>query len=178
VIGENPAGEPVEAFDNLLAKACALCYELNRGHGFTDGNKRTSLMSMVLMLWINGADMILPRAMTKYLLMVAEDRMTEKEFLNAIRRYAYSNRFVGVWKRYRYNKLPELVYQFYRRAPGLWYVHRMNIDWLGAGNEEALNRFWDEEEPWEERGYPKGDVELGIEGALPELVKRGLLTEE
>ena len=97
VIGENPSGLPVEAFDNLLAKATALGFGLNRGHGFTDGNKRTSFMAMVLMLYVNGANMIVPPAMTKYHHMVADNKISEKEFLGVVKRLAYSNRIIGVW---------------------------------------------------------------------------------
>lgn len=179
LIGDNPSGEPVEPFETLLAKATALGYGLNRGHGFTDGNKRTALMSMWMMLYLNGVQFAIPHVMAKYSILVADKRMTEEQYLAAIRRYASSNRFSAWWKRFYYMTLPDVVYNILWYFPGTYrFAHQMDVDWFGAGSEEAFERFYAEAETWEAKGYPKEDIELKIADTIEGLKKEGDVTEE
>ena len=71
------------------------------------------------------------------------------------------------------------MYDFFYYFPGLYrYSEQMDLDWLGAGEERARDKFWDEMEYWEKQGFPKDDVELEIEGTLSELKEQGILTED
>lgn len=176
---KDPTERPMEPFDSLITKTTALGYSLNRWHGFTDGNKRTSLMCMVMMLYVNGADMVIPTNMTKYLLLVAEDRMSEEDFVKVIRRLSSSNRWILALKHLRYWTLPESMYDILNFFPFTrrW-AEEIDLDWLGAGDKESLERFEKEYDQWEEQGYPKNDVELKLADSIEGLIRDGDMIEE
>ncbi|MBU1326520.1 type II toxin-antitoxin system death-on-curing family toxin [Patescibacteria group bacterium] len=44
----------VDLYPSIFAKAGALCHSLIKNHAFVDGNKRTSLLSAMTMLELNG----------------------------------------------------------------------------------------------------------------------------
>lgn len=44
----------VDLYKGLFAKVAALCHSLIKNHAFVDGNKRTSLLSSMTMLELNG----------------------------------------------------------------------------------------------------------------------------
>jgi death-on-curing family protein len=168
-----------EPFSSLCAKVTALGYALNRWHGFTDGNKRTSLMCMVLMLYANGAEMTVPVSMTKSLIKVADDRMSEEDFEKVIRRLSSSNKWAHRWKSFRHKWLPEAIQGILYDLPILnELAYRMDIDWLGAGDEEAMKRLDEEYEQWERLGYPKNDVELELADTRAGLIRDGDLVED
>lgn len=169
---ENP-DKPFVPFDGLLAKATALGYSLNQGHGFTDGNKRTALMSMWTMLYLNGVELTLPPIMAKYSILVADDKMTEEEYLTVVKRYASSSRLGVWWKTIRYSTVPEIFYNVLYYFPGTYrFAHRTDLDWFGAGSEEALDKFFAEAEKWEAQGYPK-EVELKIAETIEGMILDG-----
>lgn len=47
-----------DLYPDLIAKACALCFGLVRGHAFVDGNKRIGHAAMELFLLLNGARLV------------------------------------------------------------------------------------------------------------------------
>jgi death on curing protein len=178
-IRQKPPDRPMEPFSDLIAKTTALGYALNKFHGFTDGNKRTSLMCMVLMLYVNGADMVIPTSMTKYLLLVAQDRMSEEDFEKVIRRFSSSSVWIIRLKHLRYWTLPETVYSVLFNLPFTrrW-AEKIDLDWIGAGEEQSLKRYNQEYDMWERQGYPKNDVELKLADNIEDLKRYGDITEE
>ena len=163
-----------EPFNDIVAKAAALGYSLNRWHGFLDGNKRTSLMSIILMLEMNDVHFTMPPYMTKYLLLVAQDKMEESEFDFLIRKHSSNSRLALAWKDWRYSWLPSTWFSFLSLIPITQsYSERIEKDWLAAGSPETLERVFQEFEVWERLGYPKFDVELKISNNLETAVSEG-----
>jgi death-on-curing protein len=167
-----------EPFEDLVAKAAALCYAY-RWHGFLDGNKRTALMSLILMLEMNGAYLTNPPYMTKYLVLVAQDKISEEDFQRFVRRLVCSNRLLSIWKDFRYDRWLWFWYDsLYYFPPTRRYGEHMEADWFGAGDLEALERLNQEYDTWEKLGFPKGDVELRIAEDIQTAIKDGDIVEE
>lgn len=168
-----------EPFADLVAKGAALCYALDKWHGFLDGNKRTGLMSLIFTFWINEVYFTNPPYITKYLLLVAQDECSEEEFEGLIRKLSTPHRLVSVWKNLRYLRWPNFKYEFLYYFPFTRrYAENIELDWLAAGSQEALERLYGEYEIWEDRGFPKGDVELKIADTLEKAIEDGDIVAE
>ena len=163
-----------EPFEDIVAKGAALCCALNKWHGFLDGNKRTALLSMILMLEMNGVTFTNPPYITKYLLLVAQDKCSEEEFELLVRKLSSGNRVVSALKEFRYSWLPNLHFNMLGYLPfGMRFRIKLQLDWLAAGDAETLGRVYQEYDDWQEQGYPKYDVDLPIDDDIEKATKDG-----
>lgn len=69
-----------DAYPTLREKAAALLHSVARNHPFTDGNKRTAVVGIVFMLWVNGQAVVWDQAdALKMILRVAEGKCKPDE---------------------------------------------------------------------------------------------------
>lgn len=112
----------VTQFEGVVRKAAALSYSIIVWHPFIDGNKRTAVNIMRLMLVANGTYLAIPPYMVKYTVKAAflpEDprSMSEDQFVDSIHRLCTSSKFVAIFKRFRFETLPYLRLNF-----ALWFA--------------------------------------------------------
>jgi death on curing protein len=75
-----------DAYKTIEEKAAALLHSVARNHPFKDGNKRTALVAMLMMLHVNGAAPVWePPAALERVLDVAEGRQNSGEFAQWLR---------------------------------------------------------------------------------------------
>jgi len=76
-----------EACDDLARLTAAYVYGLSRNHGFSDGNKRTALVTADLFLMLNGYELVSsPADNVLTILGVADGTLTEEELTSWIRK--------------------------------------------------------------------------------------------
>lgn len=72
-----------ELYDTIYLKAAQLCYGLAKNHPFIDGNKRTALHGMIVLLAVNGIDLAYTdREIEELIIAVADGRMLPEELAN------------------------------------------------------------------------------------------------
>ncbi|MGH2638960.1 MAG: type II toxin-antitoxin system death-on-curing family toxin, partial [Rhabdochlamydiaceae bacterium] len=131
-----------EIFTGCVIKAASLACALISWHPFVDGNKRTALYSMAIMLDMNGIYMPFPPYLVKYSLLVAREKMTESEFAQKIAwRCARKGSLMQFYKELRYDRIPkwELNFLLKRRFTRRRAIDKM-VDWLAAGYYETLQK--------------------------------------
>jgi death-on-curing protein len=87
-------------YESIYDKAGALLYSIVNGHSFTDGNKRTGLLTTCLFLYYNGYHLRIPPDCAKYLENMADAKNpnapTEADAINWIRKNAVHNMSSGI----------------------------------------------------------------------------------
>jgi death-on-curing protein len=84
-------------YGSLHEKAGAILYSLVNGHSFTDGNKRTGLLTTCLFLYYNGLYLKVPPDCAKYLECMADaqnpNAPTEPDAIEWVKKYAEKSLF-------------------------------------------------------------------------------------
>jgi death-on-curing protein len=76
-----------EACDDVARLAAAYAYGITRNHGFSDGNKRTALVTADLFLMLNGFELVSsPVENVLTVLSVADGTLSEEELTSWVRR--------------------------------------------------------------------------------------------
>jgi len=82
-------------YHGIEDKAGAILYSIVHGHSFTDGNKRTGLLTTCLFLYFNGKLLKLPQNSAKFLEKMADAKdpyaPTEKDAIEWIKRHTTSS---------------------------------------------------------------------------------------
>jgi len=131
-----------EIFKGCIIKASSLAYALISWHPSMDGNKRTALYSIAIMLQMNNIFMPFPPYLVKYSLLVARQEMSEQQFAAKITKIcAKEGSFMHPWKYLRYHKLPiwEVTYLLntrFTRGRGMNKI----LDWMAAGDAKTLEK--------------------------------------
>jgi death-on-curing family protein len=78
-----------QSYQNTLEKGGAILYSIVHGHSFSDGNKRTGLLTTYLFLLYNGYSIIVPKDTTQFLERMADavdpNAPTEKDAIKWVK---------------------------------------------------------------------------------------------
>jgi death-on-curing family protein len=107
-------------YENLEEKAGAILYSIVHGHSFTDGNKRTGLLSTCLFLWFNGKFLRIPEDCTKFLESMADasnpNAPTEIDAIQWVRKNSVPDISAFV---------QNVILTFYCKAQGLGFIKEL-----------------------------------------------------
>ncbi len=135
-----------EIYKGCIIKAASLAYALITWHPFVDGNKRTAVASMSMMLDANGIHMSLAPYLVKYSLLVAREQMDEDHFVKQIYKISSpKNSFSRRWKDLRYYRIPTWELLGFARLGGRLRIYREMyaerlLDWMAAGDLPTLRK--------------------------------------
>ncbi len=74
------AFDSVEKYKTVFEKAASLAYSLIKNHAFVDGNKRTSMVSAIVFLELNGCEVrIIDEELVKLAMDIASSKISIKE---------------------------------------------------------------------------------------------------
>lgn len=166
-----------EPFKDAIAKATALAYGIISWHPFLDGNKRTGISTMIVMLQANDIEMAVPPYIVKYSVEAAlppenKHHVEQEEFTRKISKLCYhTNARIGGWKKFRYDFFPRAVINSYlyllRRFPKSETFQQAFgtriFDWYAANDLDTMKKTIAEWQRQAEQGYPKEVPELSIE---------------
>ncbi len=147
-----------EPFEDLVAKATALGFAINTWHPFFDGNKRTSLFAIYVMLALNDAEMAMPVYAVKYSVLLAKGELTEEQFQDQIANWSAKSPTMIFLKNLRYGWFPRFQMAFLSWLPyGLGWGRRSTrrLDWLAAGDAQVLQKTIQEYQTFTRQGFPK-----------------------
>jgi death-on-curing family protein len=107
-------------YQTIESQAGSLLYSIVHGHSFTDGNKRTGLLTTCLFLLLNGKFLSLPKDCTQYLERMADAKNpnapTEADAIDCVRKNSASNFF---------STFMNVICSFYLRTQGHGYLPQL-----------------------------------------------------
>lgn len=141
-------------YNNIYLKAAVLMEGLIRWHIFTDGNKRTALMSTFVYLYFNQYYLAIPIDAVRFLIKVADNRKNDEESTNQLiqeiakwlQQYTATEEREFFAKVFRYMTLPALkvnllyFFGFKKRAKKLtdyWYALESHQDYIEEAYETS-----------------------------------------
>ncbi len=136
----------------------SLGYAINTWHPFLDGNKRTALLGIYIMLLINDIDMAIPQYAVKYSVLVAKGQLSEEQFCAIVSKWCSKYSFIAFLKEIRYGWWTRFIRNFLRRLPHIIGHKRFlqtRLDWLAARDEAMLEKTMQEYAIFQKQGYPK-----------------------
>lgn len=141
-------------YPDIYLKAAVLMEGLIRWHIFTDGNKRTALMSTFIYLYGNKHYLAIPIDSVRFLIRVADDRQNDQDYTNNLikeisewlREHSATDEREFFIKAARYNLLPAIklsllyFFGFRKKAKKLtdyWYALESHQDYVLEAKETS-----------------------------------------
>jgi death-on-curing family protein len=107
-------------YEGLEDKAGAILYSIVHGHSFTDGNKRTGLLTTCLFLFFNGKLLRIPKDCVKFLERMADannpNAPTEIDAIEWVKKHTASSLFAY---------FQNIMLTFYCKTQGLAYLKQL-----------------------------------------------------
>jgi death-on-curing family protein len=131
-------------YHKTLDKAGAILYAIVNGHSFSDGNKRTGLLTTYLFLSFNGYSLVVPKNTAQFLERMADaadpNAPTEEDAIEWVKCYAKGGSFLAV--------VTYLALTFFCKIFGDNFLEFMTIrileegEWVGLEKEKLVDKTW------------------------------------